>query len=154
MKIIDELLNQFKQHINNDMLIIKANLFCYQPLENLDEAEKDGLRHFDNKFWCLFQRIPDKLKSDKNYLLKISLQKLKRIKDQKITIHAKNIPGYNDDQILSNDDVKRICQDTDLLSNYLKKGYNLKDVPSCILYLSDGFLPSWTYKIIKDDIDE
>ena len=138
------------------MLIIKPNLYFYAPNRMIESAKDKGIHKKNKVCQCFFTRIPNNISQYKEllknyFLVRISISKLKRIKDQKVVLYAKNIPGYDNKQLLTVNNIKKLCQETDIVTKYLEKGYQLKDVPRCLLHLSDGFLPSWIYKIIESD---
>lgn len=158
MKIIEELLQKFRQHPNTDMLILRPNLYLYIKKDILDFVKEKGMKvdTKDDMLDCYFTRIPSTLSFYKTFLndytpLKISVSKLKRIKDQKVKIYPVNVSGFKNDEVLSEDDVESICQKTDLMNRYLHQGYDLKEVPHCKVWLSGKFLPQWTIKVLEDE---
>ena len=156
MKVINDLLNHIKQHPNFDMLVIKPNLYAYIPKFSINEVKLKGLKITtqDNSLSVYFTRIPPTLSFYKTFLneyvpVKISYSKLRRIKDQQVKIFPINIPGYQSNEELKENDIKNFCQKTDMFLRYLSNGAEISEIPHAKIQLSNNFLPSWVFKAIE-----
>ena len=138
-----------KDQPNIDMLITKPSIYLYVKNEYI-EAAKDGQINTDSdgKLHCYFTRIPESLKKYSDFLshnscVKIQLNKLKRIKDQKIKIYPFCIEGYDN---LTFDDVEKIASNNNFFYRYYKQGCELEKIPHIILWCESKKLPSFSYK--------
>ena len=150
-KLICEILAG-KVQPNIDMLITKPSIYLYINKNNIEAAKNGNITTDDHgNLNCYFTRIPESLKKysdflSKNTCVKIQLNKLKRIKDQKIKMTAFNIEGYDN---LDVDDIEKIASNNNFFYEYYKQGYELDKIPHIILWCQDKKLPAFAYKVIE-----
>jgi len=141
------------KHPNNDMLIIKPGLYVYISNDQIEDIKKNGLKaDSNNEIHALFTRIPHNVQRYESYLsdhsaIKIMVSKLKRVKDQKIKIKPFNIPNFNDS--IGEDELQDIANKNGFFFKYFQRGDDIKNIPHAIIWLEDGILPPFTFKVIE-----
>lgn len=147
MNIIDRFLSE-------DMLIVKPSVFIYVNKDKCNDVLNNGIRLDDDHISCYLKRLPDDNYSDflQNVTpVRITLSRLKKIKDQKVKLIAKNISGIDPDIPLDKDDI--IIKLQKKYSSYLDVCYRdnipLEKLPRIDLYLSNKFLPGFVCKILQ-----
>lgn len=136
---------------NVDMLISKPAIYFYINKEYSDAAKSGEVNTDANgNLHCYFTRIPESLDKYSQFLtthncVKIQLNKLRRIKDQKIKIYPFCIEGYDN---LTFDDVEKIASNNNFFYRYYKQGCELEKIPHIILWCESKKLPSFSYKVL------
>ena len=137
----------------SDMLVIKPSLYAYIPNDQLDSAKSTGIKaDKDNFIAVYFSRIPETTDTYKAFLsentpIKISLGKLKSIKDQKVSVHPVNIDSS--EETLTDKELKDLCGKNGFFFKYFESGKDLNEIPHARIFVSSGVLPSFVYKILS-----
>jgi hypothetical protein len=141
-------------HPNIDLLIIKPALFVYVHKNKIEEAKNIGIRaDKDNLIHAYFTRIPESLPAYDEFLsnnipVRITYSKLKKVKDQKLKIYPVNLPNYKG--TLSDDDIEKIMNKADYFYSFFKSGKDISQIPHAAIWVENGVLPSFTYKLLDN----
>lgn len=156
-QMVSELLTAMNgPHPNIDMLIVKPCLYTYVSNDKVEDAKENGLKPGEDKvIHAYFTRIPETVDMYSNYLkthtpLKISISKLKGIKDQVVKIKPFNIENVGD--TLNEDDIKKISKQNNLFFNYFTSSKDLSQIPHALIWVEKGILPSFVFKVIEPKI--
>lgn len=146
MNIVDKFLSE-------DMLIIKPSVFLYVEKDQCANVINHGIKLNKDYISCYLKRLPEFCYPEflqNVYPIRITLSRLKKIKDQKIKLVPKNISGV--DEIKLNDD-DLIIKLQKKYNNYLDVCYKdklpLEEIPHIDLYLSNRFLPGFVCKVLR-----
>lgn len=145
MNIVDKFLQE-------DMLITRPSVFIYINKKDSNGVQEKGISVKDGKISAYLTRLPESSYSDflkDHYPVRITLSKLKKIKDQVIQCVAKNIDGidkfdYRDDDLLQ----KLIKKYTEYLNICYKDHVAIEELPHMDLYFSGGIVPGFICKIL------
>ena len=151
-RIVSEILAG-KHEPNVDMLIIKPMLYTYVSNRDVESVKKNGVRCGDDGYiHCYFSRVPESLDSYRDFLsnntcVRVQVNKLEKIKDQKVRIVPFNLSGYDKD--LLKDDVEKLAAKNNFFYNYFKRGMNIAEIPHAMILLENKILPSFAYKVLE-----
>ena len=140
--------------VNADMLITKPSLFIYIQNEKIDDTIANGITSFDKQLHAYFVRIPEKSESYQEFIrqyspIRIMVSKLKNIKDQAIKILPINLPEYQNS--LTEDDIKKICKNTELFTPFFNRGDSIDKIPHAIISTSSGVIPAFCLKALTPE---
>lgn len=145
-------MNAFDKFLKEDMLIVRPSVFLYIDKNDKYNAQEKGISVNNGKISAFLTRLPESSYGDfleTHYPVRLTLSKLKKIKDQIIRCVAKNIDGvdtfdYKDDSILN----KLIKKYTHYLSICYQDHIPIEDLPHIDLYFSKGIIPGYVCKIL------
>lgn len=147
-KIISDVITTLPTH---DMLIIKPSLFVYKKKDEIDDIKQNGININDNNIISFFSRLPEKHFSkflEDRELIKILINKLKRIKDQKIRINPFNLKDYDSNKSISIDELQDICKNTkELFNAYDNK--NISNIPYATIWMEKKHIPLFCLKFVE-----
>lgn len=136
------------------MLIQKPSLYIYIPTNDVDDIMENGLKlNSETKtVSSFFSRLPESESFEdfcqNNAPLKVSVSKLKRIKDQIIKLYAINLKGY-ENKDLTEKDIEKIESNPDNVSLTDNDFSKINIIPKCKIYCSGAFLPAFVMKRLK-----
>lgn len=148
--MMNDIIDKF---LKEDMLIVKPSVFIYVNKDKCQDVINSGIK-LDNDFIsCYLKRLPEDVYQDflaNVHPIRITLSRLKKIKDQKVKLIARNISG--DPEIKLHDD-GMITKLQRKYSSYLDVCYRdkipLEQLPRIDLYLSERFLPGFVCKVLN-----
>lgn len=153
-KLISEILSPSA----GDGLIIRPSLYCYITNDQVEHAKNIGIKaDKNNLIHVYFTRIPETTGTYSEFLsthtpIKISLSKLKSIKDQKTSVQPINISGKTD--TLTPEDLKDLCGNNNYFFKFFESHTDLSKLPHAAIFVSSGILPAFTYKLIDHQVSE
>ena len=148
-KLISELLAPSA----GDMLIVKPSLYCYITKDQTQQAKQVGIKADEqNLIHVYFTRLPETTQIYQEFLsthtpIRISLSKLKSIKNQKVSVQPVNISGKKD--TLTDQDLKDLCDNNKYFVKFFESQTDLSALPHAAIFVSGGVLPAFTYKIVE-----
>ena len=147
---MDNIIDKF---LKEDMLIVKPSVFIYIDKEQSQNVFNHGIKLNKDFISCYLTRLPEDVYED--FLgtvvpVRITLSRLKKIKNQKIKLIAKNIAGVDEIPIDRDDIITKLQKK---YGSYLDVCYRdkipLEDLPRIDLYLSKCFVPGFVCKILN-----
>ena len=110
------------------------------------------LKKSSNIIKCYFTRVPESIESYSKFLeehstVKIAINKLNKIKNQRIRLIPTNLPNYQKD--LTRQDILGLVKQNSHFFKFFETESDISKIPHVSLWLENGVLPSFTYKVIE-----
>jgi len=149
MKIIDNFLQE-------DMLIVRPSIFIYVNKDLCENLVNTGMKLNKPYISCYLKRLPEESDDYKEFMLnvrpvRITLLKLNRINDQKVTLKCVNISD-SEKQVFSPKEDHIITKLQRKYESYIQTCYKdhipLENLPHIDLYLEKQFLPGFVCKVL------
>lgn len=145
-------MNAIDRFLKEDFLITRPSLFVYINKKDRSGVQEKGISVKDGKISAYLTRLPEDAYQDfmvDHFPVRITLSKLKKIKDQIVQCLARNIDGYDkfdyrDDDLLE----KLIKKYTEYLNICYKDHIPIEQLPHMDLYFSGGVLPGFVCKVL------
>jgi len=148
MRVIDRFLKE-------DLLVTRPSMFIYISKDIKDPNSIDGIRlDSSGKVNAYLTRLPEdgsyKEFLDSHYPVRITLSKLRKIKNQLVKLNPKNLDGaekldLKDDSTLD----KLIKKYRSYLDTCYKDHIPLEDLPHIEMYFSSGVIPGFSCKVLE-----
>lgn len=148
-------MNVIDKFLQEDMLITKPSVFIYVSKKDRDNVVNNGITISDGKIDAYLTRLPDDCDIYRRFLedhypVRLTLSKLRKIKNQIIQVVPKRIDGtekldLRDDDVLD----KIIKKYSSYLSTCYKDGIPLNELPHIELRFSSGFIPGFVCKVLN-----
>ena len=145
-------MNALDRFLKEDMLIIRPSVFIYIDKNQRENVQDNGIAVQDGKISAYLSRLPESSYSEflsTHYPVRITLSKIKKIKDQIVQCVAKNIDGidkfdYKDENLLD----KLIKKYSHYLSICYQDHIPIDQLPHIDLYFSKGVVPGFICKVL------
>ena len=147
-------MNAIDKFLQEDMLITRPSVFIYVSKKDKDGVINRGIRISDGKIDAYLNRLPDDCPQykeflDNNFPVRLTLSKLRKIKNQIVQLHTKNMDGcekldLKDDDVLQ----KLIKKYSEYLNTCYKDGIPLHELPHIELFFSRGEIPGFVCKVL------
>ena len=149
MKIIDRFLQE-------DMLIVRPSIFIYVNKDLAQNLVNTGMKLDKPYISCYLKRLPEESDDYKEFMenvkpVRITLLKLHKINDQKVSLKCVNISD-SEKQIFSPKEDHIITKLQRKYESYIQTCYKdhipLENLPHIDLYLEKRFLPGFVCKVL------
>ena len=151
-------MNVIDRFLQEDMLITKPSVFIYISKDCKDDVSNYGIRVSDGKVNAYLTRLPEDCDCyrqflDTHYPVRLTLSKLRKIKDQIVQLVPKKIDFVTDKIDLKDDDQleKIIKKYGHYLDVCYKDSIPLEELPHIEMFFSGGLVPGFVCKILSTD---
>lgn len=147
MKIIDKFLQE-------DMLIVRPSIYIYVNKDLCSDLVNKGISLDKDYISCYLKRLPDTPEYTdfltQTNAVRITLFKLRKIKDQKVKLVPVNISGVSEIDIKKDHIITQLQRKyNEYLNVCYKDKIPLEKLPRIDLYLEKKFLPGFVCKVLK-----
>ena len=149
MNIIDKFLQE-------DMLVVRPSIFIYVNKDLCQNLVNTGMKLDKPYISCYLKRLPEESDDYREFMqnvrpVRITLLKLNRINDQKVSLKCVNISD-SEKQILTPKEDHIITKLQRKYESYIETCYKdhvpLENLPHIDLYLEKRFLPGFVCKVL------
>ena len=147
-------MNPIDKFLQEDMLITRPSVFIYVSKQDKDGVINRGIRISNGKIDAYLNRLPEDAPQYReflanNYPVRLTLSKLRKIKNQIVKLHTKHMDGCDkldlrDDETLH----KLIKKYSEYLNCCYKDGIPLHELPHIELFFSGGEIPGFVCKVL------
>ena len=147
-------MNVIDRFLQEDMLISKPCVFIYIDKKDKNNVINNGIRLGDGKIDAYLNRLPEDCSVYKDFLdthcpVRLTLSKLRKIKNQIVQVIPKKIDEANKLDLRDDDKLDSIIKKyREYLSICYKDGIPLHELPHIELRFSSGMIPGFVCKVL------
>ena len=152
-------MNQAEQRVidrflQEDMLITRPSVFIYVSKQDKDGVINNGIRVPNGKINAYLTRLPDDCTQYQEFLstnfpVRLTLSKLRKIKNQIVQLHTKNMDGCEKLDLREDDLLQKLIKKySEYLNTCYKDGIPMYELPHIELYFSGGIIPGYVCKVL------
>ena len=157
MSVLDLNLELLDKFLSEDLLITKPAIYIYIEKDKCDNVIQNGIALSNKTVKAYLNRLPENNGAysdflENNYPVQITMNRLKKIKDQDVDLEPQNIDMPNGSTKIDEDILSKLKKK---YASYLNICYNdhipIDEIPHINITFSKSFIPGFVCKVMKNN---